>query len=111
MVNVTKLPITLQRRMQIANVYALSASDIERIKLLHEPLPAPTEVEDNPTNETGPTPTEPSPTKVDLTDTNMGQLNPRVDVKLLDLLQEHRDKGMLFALDPRNKYQRAKASR
>lgn len=45
-VNVTKLPITLQRGMTVASVYALNASDVERIKLLHESLPNPMDTDE-----------------------------------------------------------------
>ena len=105
-VNVTTSPVTLQRGMKVATVYALNASDIERIKLLHEPLPtpAPDDGIDVVSDADAEAPVEPVSDKqqfqVALSNTNMGQLNSRVKAELLELLQAFRDKG-LFALDPK----------
>lgn len=86
MVNVTKTSVSLQRGMTIANAYALNAGDVERIKLLHEAPMMPLNEETMSDLALVP-PVIPDPTKVDLTDTNMGQLNPRMKAELLDLLK------------------------
>ena len=94
------MPLTLQRGMIVADVYALNATDIERIKLLHEPLPTP---EQQPVDEPDSSISDddkPEPSVADLTDTNMGQLNPRLRAELLKMLEVFRDRG-LFALDPK----------
>ena len=90
----------------MATVDALNASDIERIKLLHIPLPTPAPddgmdvMSDADAAAPGEAVSENQQFQVDLSNTNMGQLNPRVKVELLELLQVFRDKG-LFALDPK----------
>ena len=62
----------------------------ERIKLLHEPLPTP---EQQPVDEPDPSISDDDklePPGVDLTDTNMGQLNPRLRAELLKMLEVFR---------------------
>lgn len=102
LVNVSKTSATVQRGMAVANVYALNASDVERMKLLTEPSarsPAAHVFIDDMNVDITPTPIDPL-TQVDLSEANIGQLSSRVKDELMSLLRTYRDKG-LFALDPK----------
>ena len=85
-VNVTNTLKTMQRGTIVANVYAMNASDVERIQLLAEPPLA-----DPDPDVIGDERADTSPKRVDLSEAIIGQVSPIITARIIALLAEYRD--------------------
>ena len=76
----------MQRGTIVANVYAMNASDVERIQLLAEPPLA-----DPDPDVIGDERADTSPKRVDLSEAIIGQVSPIITARIIALLAEYRD--------------------